>query len=179
METTSPYTPPQTELVGDQEQYGEVRIFSASGRIGRLRYIAYSMGITMLVYLVMGAIFAVASMSMEREQAAIVLSLVTLLGMLVALVITVLLTVQRCHDFDTTGWLSLTLILPLVPLIFWFIPGTQGGNRFGPRPPPNKGAAIIIVAILILIVIISILAAIAIPAYQAYVEQAAAAANGM
>jgi hypothetical protein len=90
------------------------------------------------------------------------------------LFINVLLTIQRSHDFNVSGWLSLILLIPLVPLIFWIIPGTEGTNRFGPQPPPNKGAGVIVIVLLLLFAILGILAAIAIPAYQEYVARAAA-----
>ncbi len=33
------------------EEYGEVKIFSARGRIGRVRYIGYTIGVSILVVL--------------------------------------------------------------------------------------------------------------------------------
>ena len=68
--------------------------------------------------------------------------------------------------------LVLLLLIPLVPLIFWFIPGTKGSNDFGPPPPPNRGSGIVVALLLVLVIVIGILAAIAIPAYQDYVERA-------
>jgi uncharacterized membrane protein YhaH (DUF805 family) len=175
METSSPYSPPQTDLLSGQEEYGTVKILSASGRLGRLRYIAYSFGITLLCFVAMGGLSGVAGATLEQDQAGLFLIGIIVLGYAVMLVVNVLLTIQRCHDFDVTGWLSLVLVIPLVSLIFWFIPGTEGTNKFGPRPPPNKGAAIMVIVILLMVVVLGILAAIAIPAYQGYMEQAAAA----
>ncbi len=176
METTSPYNPPQTELLGDQEEaYGTIKVLSASGRIGRLRYIAYTIGIPFLVFLVMGLLMAVAGMALAEEQIGILTIAIFGLGYLAMFVINIMLTIQRCHDFDVTGWLSLILLIPLAPLVFWFIPGTEGANRFGLQPPPNKGGVMVVIVILLLLVIVSILAAIAIPAYQEYVARAAAA----
>jgi uncharacterized membrane protein YhaH (DUF805 family) len=176
METTSPYNPPQTELLGDQEEaYGTIKVLSASGRIGRLRYIAYTIGIPFLVFLVMGLLMAVAGMALAEEQIGILTIVIVGLGYLAMFVINVMLTIQRCHDFDVTGWLSLILLIPLAPLVFWFIPGTEGANRFGLQPPPNKGGVMVVIVIFLLLVIVSILAAIAIPAYQDYVARAAAA----
>lgn len=176
MESTSPYNPPQTELLGDQEEaYGTIKVLSASGRIGRLRYIAYTIGIPFLVFLVMGLLMAVAGMALAEEQIGTLTIVIVGLGYLAMFVINVMLTIQRCHDFDVTGWLSLILLIPLAPLVFWFIPGTEGANRFGLQPPPNKGVVMVVIVILLLLVIVSILAAIAIPAYQEYVARAAAA----
>ena len=175
METTSPYAPPQTELLGDQETYGTIKVLSAKGRIGRLRYIAYTVGISLVIYLAMAVVTGLAAASLSRELLGVALIVLFGLGYGAMVVINILLTVQRCHDFNVTGWLSLILLIPLLPLIFWFIPGTEGTNRFGPQPPPNKGAAVTIVVILLMVGVVGILAAIAIPAYQEYMALAAQA----
>ncbi len=175
MEAASPYSPPQTELLGEQEAYGPIKILTAKGRIGRLRYIAYTIGITFAVYLVMAALSGVAGMSLSQDLAGLFLIGIFVLGYGAMVVINVLLTIQRCHDFNVSGWLSLILLIPLVPLIFWILPGTEGVNRFGPQPPPNKGAAVTIVVVLLLVAVVGILAAIAIPAYQEYLARAAEA----
>jgi hypothetical protein len=93
-------------------------------------------------------------------------------GYLVVLVIVVLLTIQRSHDMNRSGWLTLLLIVPLINLIFWFIPGTIGENRFGPRPPPNGTGVVILALAFPVLAIIGIIAAVALPAYQDYVKRA-------
>ena len=177
MESASPYSPPQTDLLTNQEEFGPIKILTAKGRIGRLRYIAYTIGVSLFVYLVTMAVVAMVAVGAESspEQVGGAVLVVMVLGYGAMLLINVLLTIQRSHDFNTTGWLSLVLLLPLVPLIFWFIPGSEGANRFGPPPPPNKGAAVAVVVILLVLVVGAILAAIAIPAYQEYVARATAA----
>jgi len=78
-----------------------------------------------------------------------------------------MLTIQRCHDFNTSGWLSLLVLVPLVNLIFWFIPGTDGPNRYGAPTPPNSTLVVVAAcAVPVLVFVAGILAAIAIPAYQ-------------
>jgi uncharacterized membrane protein YhaH (DUF805 family) len=175
MESTSPYSPPETDLLTGQEEFAPIKILSTKGRIGRMRYIAYTIGLSLLVYLVMMAVVTATATaaSGSPDLAGTAVLAIMAVGFGAMLVISFLLTIQRSHDFNTSGWLSLVLLLPLVPLIFWFIPGTEGANRFGPPPPPNKGAGVVVVVI-ILFVVVSILAAIAIPAYQEYVARAAA-----
>jgi len=172
METSNPYTTPQGNLVDRAEEYGPVKIFSAKGRIGRLRYIGYGMGLGILIYLVVGLVIGLASLSLPEEMVPPIIILISVLGMLVMLVVNVLLTIQRSHDFNASGWLSLILLVPLAPIIFWFVPGTQGANDYGLQPPPNRGVAIAIILVLVAIMILGILAAIAIPAYQDYVMRA-------
>jgi hypothetical protein len=89
------------------------------------------------------------------------------------MVVTIFLTIQRCHDFNTTGWLSLLILVPLVSLIFYFIPGTKGSNQYGLQPPPNSTAIKVGAFLLLGLFVIGILAAIAIPAYQDYALRAA------
>lgn len=169
--TSNPYQTPGA-AVADQgaEQYSEVKILSAAGRLGRVRYIGYSVGLSLLLAVFMGL---ATGLSAALGVAAISVA-VTGLGYLAMVVVQVMLTVQRCHDFNTSGWLSILGIIPLVNLIFWIIPGTDGPNRFGNPPPPNTTGAVILAMIIPLIFILGIVAAIAIPAYQQYVKRAQA-----
>ena len=172
METTNPYQPPIGKLHDAEGDFGTIKILSAQGRLGRLRYIAYSIGLTLLIYFIMALFFAIVGQLPEPANNVARLT-GFVLGCSAMLVISFLLTIQRCHDFNVTGWLSLILLIPLLPLIYWFIPGTKGRNDFGPPPPPNRGSGIVVVLLLITVVlIIGILAAIAIPAYQDYVQRA-------
>jgi len=60
-------------------------------------------------------------------------------------------------------------------LVFWFIPGTDGPNRYGAPPPPNTTLAVVAAVIVPMLFVVGILAAIAIPAYQDYVKRAQSA----
>ena len=45
-------------------------------------------------------------------------------------------TVRRLHDTDRSGWWILLGLVPfggIVLLVFFFLPGTSGPNRFGPE----------------------------------------------
>jgi len=169
MENRNPYAAPQTNVTPserDADEYGEIKLFSPRGRIGRVRYIGYSMGLTILTWIVIGIIAAIVS---QIDQSALVLVIVV--GYVAVLVIQFLLTIQRAHDMNVTGWLSLIWLLPLGVFVFWFVPGTRGENDYGRRPPPNT-ALVVILTCLVPIVFIGVLAAIAIPAYQDYTLRA-------
>ena len=171
MSETNQYATPQANLDTGSEEFGEVKVFSASGRLGRMRYLAYSFGISMLALLAMAAVNAV-SVAALGEAGAVIGIVGMAIGYIFLLVISFMLTIQRCHDFNSSGWLSLLVLLPLVPLIFWFIPGTDGGNKYGAKPPPNSTLVLIGGLLIPVVAIVGILAAIAIPAYNGYVEQA-------
>jgi uncharacterized membrane protein YhaH (DUF805 family) len=89
------------------------------------------------------------------------------------IVLSFMLAIQRAHDFNASGWLGLLGLIPLVNLIFWFVPGTDGPNRFGHKTPPNSWGTVAAACIIPTIFVIGIVAAVAIPAYQDYAKRAA------
>lgn len=169
MQQRNPYATPRARVAdaeGEQD-FGEIKILRAQGRLGRVRYIGYSTGMVFLFALVIGALGgAMATVSPAA------FAVIMVVGYIALFVVTILLTIQRAHDFDSSGWMSLLVFVPLVSLIFWFIPGTQGENRFGKRPPPNTTGAVVLACLVPVIAVLGIVAAIAIPAYQDYVHRA-------
>jgi uncharacterized membrane protein YhaH (DUF805 family)/Tfp pilus assembly protein PilE len=169
MQNRNPYAAPQTNVTQADSvaEYGEVKIFSVQGRIGRVRYLGYSFGLSFLLLLLVGV--AVAMTASEPNVALVIVGA----GYLAIFAVQIMLTIQRAHDMNTTGWLSLIVFVPLAALVFWFVPGTKGENDYGLQPPPNTGGVIALACILPLgFVIVGILAAIAIPAYQDYTIRA-------
>lgn len=162
MTTQNPYVAPRSAVADSHEEYQPVRVLATAGRIGRARYIAYATGLPMLIMMAVGALGAFLG-----DLGVIVM----MLGWLAVVVLTIMLTVQRCHDFDASGWLAIAGLIPLVNLIFWFIPGTDGPNRFGAKTAPNSVAVLIIVWIFPALFITGILAAVSIPAYNDYVKR--------
>lgn len=171
MESPNPYTAPKAEVAQPDTEYGEIKVFSAKGRLGRVRYIGYSVGLPMVIGIVMGILSGL--LAPAAGPAAVMP--VVIVGYAAIIVLLVLMTIQRAHDFNTTGWLAILVFVPLVNLLFWFVPGTDGENRFGRKTPPNGMGAILLACIIPAILVIGIVAAIAIPSYQQYVERAKAA----
>jgi uncharacterized membrane protein YhaH (DUF805 family) len=169
MENRNPYAAPTTNVTrGDgPEEYGEVKIFSVSGRLGRVRYIGYSVGLSLLILLLLGTLVGVTGAADPSTAA-----LVAVVGYVLLYVLLFMLTIQRAHDMNMTGWLSLIMLIPLVNLIFWFVPGTRGENNYGKQPPPNTVGIIVLACIVPVVFVVGILAAIAIPAYQDYTIRA-------
>jgi uncharacterized membrane protein YhaH (DUF805 family) len=42
-------------------------------------------------------------------------------------------SIKRLHDWNITGWLSPLVLIPVIPLLFWLIPGNKNSNRFGEK----------------------------------------------
>ena len=165
MEQNNPYSAPTAAIsdIQNDEGFGDLKIFTSKGRIGRIRYLMYTMGVGLIGLLL-------AALLMVIPVIGPFLAIALYIGIMV---ISIFLTIQRSHDFNTTGWLSLVILIPLVSLIFYFIPGTKGSNKYGLQPPPNGKAIKIIAFLLLAFFVLGILASIAIPAYQDYITRAA------
>jgi uncharacterized membrane protein YhaH (DUF805 family) len=163
----NPYQAPKSDVadVNRDEAYQPVRIFSTSGRIGRVRFIAYTFGLSFLCSIVAG-ILAAAIGGMG--------GVVLIVNWLVILVLSLMLSIQRAHDFNASGWLGILGLIPLVNLIFWFVPGTDGPNRFGHKTPPNSWGTVAAACVIPVVFVIGIVAAVALPAYQDYAKRTAA-----
>lgn len=160
----NPYATPKANVqdVFSDDGFGAVRLFTSNGRLGRIRYLMYTMGVGIVGML----------LAMALAFIPVVGPILALLAYVGVIVISVFLTIQRCHDFNMTGWLSLLLIVPLVSLVFYFIPGTKGSNQYGLQPPPNSTAIKVGAFLLLGLFILAILAAIGLPAYQEYATRA-------
>jgi type IV pilus assembly protein PilA len=169
VENRNPYASPRAEVADNVgQEYGEVHLFRPDGRLGRVRYIGYTAGLTILIAVAGFGLSAVAGVT---GQAGVGLAIGGLTYVAI-IVMQFLLTIQRAHDFNTSGWLSVLMLVPLVSLIFWFIPGTKHENQYGLPPPPNTAGVIVLACIFPFVFVVGILAAIAIPAYQDYTIRA-------
>ncbi|WP_411886284.1 DUF805 domain-containing protein [Polaromonas sp. YR568] len=172
-EAVNPYAAPKAvvaDVYDNEAGVQPVKLFSAKGRVGRLRYLAYNLG-AYLFLVVGGMVLGLIAGALGSATAAGVL------GILVAVpyfIFLVLLTIQRSHDMGWTGWTAILALIPFVGLIWLLNPGTKGGNRFGAPPPPNTTMVKIGGLAFPVIMLIGIIAAVALPAYQDYVKRAKA-----
>jgi uncharacterized membrane protein YhaH (DUF805 family) len=170
MDARNPYAAPHTNVTraDDPNEYGKIKVFSANGRIGRVRYIGYSTGLGLLAFFVFAVVIGITAASVPELAGGV--AIVGYLAMLVVMyAFFILLSIQRAHDMNSTGWLSLIIFVPLAVFAFWFVPGTPGENDYGKPPPPNSTGAILLACLpLPMLFLVGILAAISIPAYQDY-----------
>lgn len=156
-QAANPYRSPDATVADPNaaQAYGEVKPLSAAGRIGRVRYIAYSFVTGLIIYIP----FVLLAMMLSPETLVSVMPFVMIIIGVLGLIAQFLFTIQRCHDFNVSGWLSLLIIVPLGVFVFWFVPGTQGPNRFGPPPPPNSKSVIVTaIAVPVILIILAMTA---------------------
>ncbi len=159
------YAPPGA-VVGDVVTGVQpVRLWPPTGRMGRLRFFAYGVAVWLLSSAFAFLFGLAAGMSGTSPVVVQVVSVIVYFGLAAVLLI------QRSHDMDISGWWALLTLIPFVGLYWLFKSGTPGPNRFGLPPPPNSTVVVIvgwIAGVLFALGVIGIVAAIAVPAYQAF-----------
>ncbi|MEB0108376.1 DUF805 domain-containing protein [Pseudomonas sp. MH9.3] len=172
----SPYAPPRAAVGDDLPEFADLKVFTINGRIGRLRYLAWTLVLT-LAMLVAGGIISTASFAVATASptAAIILGGVLGFALFVALVVvSVQIGVQRLHDLGWSGWLYLLNLVPLVnsvfPLLMLVLPGNAGANQYG-APPPRNSTAVKVLATLWLAFIPVMLAIVVTLGMNGYLDQ--------
>ncbi|MCY1493326.1 hypothetical protein D9M68_271620 [compost metagenome] len=141
----SPYAPPQAKVGEDLPEFGELRPFTVEGRIGRLRYLAWSLVMMLASIGLFG--LAMIGMGIHNILGAALVTVVTVAIVVVA----VMIGVQRLHDIGWSGWILLLNLIPVVgsvlSLLMLLVPGNLGANRYGPPPPANSTAVKVLAAL--------------------------------
>ncbi len=137
--SASPYAAPAATIEQDtNEEVGELNIWGIEGRIGRMRYVAWSM-------VFMLAIAPAMLISVLALKASVLLGglLITVAGV-VAMIIGIQISIKRLHDIGWSGWLLFISLIPVAGSIFqlliFVMPGSQGNNRYGAPAPANSTA---------------------------------------
>ncbi len=168
IDPASPYAPPQAEVGEALAEYSTLKPFSFGGRIGRLRFLAWTMVLTLAMLLVIGAAFSLGItwfLASSSTAAMIVGGLIGLVITLGFVYVSILFCVQRLHDLGWSGWLWLLNLVPFVGSVFPFVlmalPGNTGANRYGSPPPPNSTAVKVLSSLWIVMIVLVFLGALA------------------
>ncbi len=172
----SPYAPPRAAVGDDLPEYATLKVFTIHGRIGRLRYLAWTLVLT-LAMLVIGGIISTVSFAVATASptAGTILGVLLGLALFVALVwVSVQIGVQRLHDLGWSGWLYFLNLVPLVnsvfPILLLVLPGNAGANQYG-APPPRNSTAVKVLATMWLAFIPVMLAIVVTLAMNGYLDQ--------
>jgi uncharacterized membrane protein YhaH (DUF805 family) len=168
MSETNPYQAPSAEVADINQQYCDLWVYTTEGRLGRLRYIAYSFGLSLLIQLI-ATVTGGISTALPQEIGVALAMIILIVAYIMLIVTSIFIMIKRLHDVNRSGWLLLLLLVPLINIILGlyllFAPGTDGPNNFGPPPPPNSRAVVITAFVLIGLFVLGIAAAIMIPAF--------------
>jgi len=171
----NPYDAPDASLDTGHGELYQPKVFSFNGRIGRMRYLAYSIGVNFLLMLVMVPL-AGASAFMGGDPTT---SMIGMLGIgifyIVTIVVSVMFSKRRLNDLNRSGWWFLLFIIPIVNLVLAiyliFFPGTNGDNNFGAAPNANSTGVLILGWMFPALMILGIVAAVVIPQFAGMAPQ--------
>lgn len=112
------------------------QIFTTKGRLNRLPYFLYGIGISMvagIVLVLFMGLFAV------DESLGILGMFVYFIFALAIIPVNICLSIRRLHDLNQSGWLLLLHFVPYIGslglcIYLTFIRGTYGPNKYGPDP---------------------------------------------
>ncbi|WP_323143285.1 DUF805 domain-containing protein [Massilia phyllosphaerae] len=140
-------------------------LFQLHGRIGRVRYLAYSFAFGMLVLL---ATLLLAGLAGD--------TVATWLSVGASAAIGIVVGGRRLHDLGRSRWIALGLLVPVVNLIIglWllFAPGSPAENRFGPAPGPNTRGVIALAWAVPVVFLAGVLAAFALAPHKSTTQRA-------
>ncbi len=146
IEPSSPYAPPRANVGESLPAFATLKPFSVEGRIGRLRYLAWSMVLTLVTLPIIGifALIALGLVGADSTSGLIIGGIFAVFLFLALLIVSIMFSVQRLHDIGWSGWLWLLTLVPFVgsffPFVVMIVPGNSVANRYGPPPPPNSTA---------------------------------------
>ena len=174
MSAQNPYTTPDASLSTESSGYYDPSIFSFSGRIGRLRYLAYNTGVNLILTVVMIPFLGMSGfMASGGDMSAMAGGLggfAIIIFYIATIVVSVMFAKRRLNDLNRSGWFVLLFIIPIVNLLLIiyliFFSGTDGDNSYGPMPAANTLGVKILGLMFPVLMVLGIGAAVLIPAMQ-------------
>ena len=167
------------EQLSDNKATYDPQFLAFSGRIGRVRYLAYQSSAVLLCYLATSVVFAMMFSLGVRSTNPTFMMFLPLLVVLLIFICSFVFMRRRLNDIGHSGWFAILAFVPFVNFLFSlylvFAPGSEGINQYGPAPSKNTTGVILCSLLFPFFFVIGILAAIALPAYKEYTARAKAA----
>ena len=158
---TSPYAPPRAPVGEVNTTFSELKVFSVQGRIGRLRYLAWSQAALRIRCGVAGAV----GLGLLASDNMVLAAIVCVVGLLAYFYVNITISVQRLHDLGWSGWLWFLNLVPVVgglfPIAMAVIPGNPGANRYGAPQPPNSTAVKVLAGLWLVVIAVVFVGALA------------------
>lgn len=185
MEMSDPYRAPQSdiEIKSSVDVFDDSNVLSPRGRFGRLSYLAWGTLMALISWMITTAVIGTSAMIAtvdENPMAIYWQNPMVLITTIASMIVGIIFAVRRFHDINLSGWWSVTVLIPLVNLIstlvLIFAPGKPHANNFGP-PRRTRGWEKVLGLLLPIVFFGGIIAAIAVPAYNSYIEAARQAAG--
>ncbi|PRY65229.1 uncharacterized membrane protein YhaH (DUF805 family) [Vreelandella songnenensis] len=133
-------------------------ILDSRGRLGRVRFLTYSL-IILTIWATVNSTISVV-LQLYYPSWSDVLDICMIFFSVIALVLAMIVCKRRLNDFNTSGWWLLIFFVPIafpiLLLLMLFMPGTSGENRFGATTIKNSNS--IYIALFLLVALFSLVA---------------------
>jgi uncharacterized membrane protein YhaH (DUF805 family) len=153
VEPSSPYAPPHAAVGATLPEFAELKVFTIQGRIGRLRYLAWSL-VLFVAFVIVAALCA-----FLLTNSLVAGGLIITVAVVAFAIVSIQIGAQRLHDAGWSGWLLLINLVPfmggLFPLLLMIIPGNAGVNQYGAPQPPNSKAVKILASMWLVVIVAS------------------------
>lgn len=143
----------------DYAAYSDAPWYATSGRIGRIRFMAFGFiwGLVLTIIALI-VILLLSSLGMDvLSVSAIAMLVVMIPAFLYAYVI---LPKRRLNDMGKSGWLALLVFVPIINFIYMLFlylkSGDIGTNKYGAPPAPLTLVEKVLGALLILLILVNI-----------------------
>jgi uncharacterized membrane protein YhaH (DUF805 family) len=173
------YSPPGADVSNiavDDATY-EPKLFSLTGRIGRLRMLAFSFG-ALVLFMVVGGILIGIGAALMGVVGAIILAVIVIVPLVV---LSIAISVRRLNDLNHSGWWVLLSFVPFVSMLYGlyvlFAPGSKGSNDFGAAPSPNPTWVTVCALLLPVLFVGGSFVAMSSTAYQSFLDRAASSGS--
>jgi len=137
-----------------EEHYAYPDPLGFSGRIGRMRLLAWSLILGLIASVV--ALLVLLAIKVSPTLAIPFGATLTL----VFVVVNLRINAQRLHDLNWSAWMLLLHLVPGanlgVTLALLLMPGTPGPNKYGLPPPPNSTAVKVLAWINIVLMVLGL-----------------------
>lgn len=167
----NPYSAPDAALDTGHDVLYQPKILSFNGRIGRMRYLAYGIGLNILLMALMIPLGGVTAAMGGETGMSMIGMLVMGIFYIATIAISIMFAKRRFNDLNRSGWWFLLFLIPIVNLLMAiylvFFPGSDSANNFGPPPMANSIGVLILGWMIPVIFIVGIGAAILLPQFAA------------
>lgn len=161
------YNPYQSTnaLTEQDDEYNTQPFYVLSGRIGRMRYLAYSIYLIFCSFFLTIMFTVLTSILEGMLNSDIDFEFLQLILQLIMINYAIFIpTIRRLNDLNCTGWSSILLLFPgfniLLCLYLMFVKGTEGVNDYG-MPAKSTSIDNIMMGILLIALIVTIITTLA------------------
>jgi len=169
MTTNNLYNAPKSDLTSTRRTSpNQSKIFTTIGRIGRLRYLAYTM-VCYLALSVAKVTHEILQKNKVNSDIESVLFELAWIPFLISIAFLVVFAKRRFNDLNKPSWYCLLVLAPLVNIIvilmLSFSAGENVENQYGPPPSANPLSVTIAGLVMAIATILGLLTTVILPTF--------------